>query len=165
MPRIILLTLSLCLALASQATAQKFANKIIDQIKREKGSITLSLPNWTVDIFTNETIDLPSKKDNQEFVKIKDYLGKIRFSVIGKEVEISSEYIDKIVSSDKFELYSSIKENGNRFHLWVRTKKDLIDRIFMIGESEDTTFAINLNTEVPITTFQDLDFSFNEKKK
>ena len=169
----ILLTCSLMVMSVTgvQLQAQKSVNKIIDQVKKNDHSITLTVPGWLI----RKAISLGLKsegehEDTEIWENLKDGLGKIRFSVVDhEEMDIDQQKIDQqlrnAIEKDGFEDYAIVRDKGTKVRVMVREKNESIRNVFIYASAVDMQSAIHIKTDIPTSTFKKAAFSFNKNNE
>ena len=164
-------TLMIVSLTVEQLQAQKSVNKIIDQVKKDDHSITLTVPGWLI----RKAISLGLKsegehEDTEIWENLKDCLGKIRFSVVDhKDMDIDQEKIDQqlknAIEKDGFQDYAIVKDKGTRVRVMVREKEGNIRNVFIYASADNMQSAIHIKTDIPQSTFKKAAFSFNKNNE
>lgn len=146
--------------------AQNIAHKIIDQIKYQDGSLTLTVPKWLVKKISKETIKLPDSTDYNTINQIRKNIGKVRLTTLEKSnhFAINPQDLYDLVAIDKYELYSKVKDDGDTFSLYLKSKDDIINNLFILHECHTEIMAMNVDLKIDLTQFEKLNLSFNKEK-
>ena len=160
-------TASLVLSLTTSISAQKTADRFIDQVKKERESVVMTLPGWLVRTGINIAIeeDLDEGRGIQDIV---DGIKKIRFAIIDSEHNIESADIQKLVAlsqeDDQMKIYVKAREDGQQMHVLVKEVKDRIRAVVIVSYSEDEFAILNIKTNISLTDLENARFSFNKER-
>jgi hypothetical protein len=158
----------MCFFLIGKIHAQKYANHIIDDIKYIEGSFTVTVPKWIVNKVFKESVKMPDSSDYLVINQLRNNLGKLRFSTIGNQSVdlIDKKKLEQLQLFDGYQLYSKIHKEGNYFRLYLRKDQDIIKNLFLIIESKNEgIFVMNLESNIYLNDFENLDLSFNKNIK
>lgn len=160
----------LAVSLPQSSTAQKAAHSFIDQVKKKKGSVAMTLPGWL--IRTGFNIASHSDDEIHEMEGLRDIVSgikQLRFAVLEGGGRVPSSEIEKLVKLSKdvdgMEEYVRVKDDGQQVTVMVKENGDYITNLLILANGDEELAVVNVKTKISLTELEAASFSFNEERK
>jgi len=151
-------------------TAQKAAHSFIDQVKKKKGSVAMTLPGWL--IRTGFNIATHTDDDIHELDGLKDIVDgirQVRFAVLEGGGRVPNSEIEKLVSLSKeidgMEEYVRVKDDGQHVTVMVKEKGDYVTNLLILANGDEELAVVNVKTKISLTELEAASFTFNEERR
>ena len=133
----------------------------MDRQLKQKHVVAMSLPGWLIRKGGRIGQKYADNQDSQEFLKLTQYIKKLRFLVIENELALAKNDIDQLLQSirdDGFERYLNVKSKGERVHVMVQEKENIIRHLLVLVYEPDQLVMVKMKMNLPVSQFDALNF-------
>ena len=147
-------------------SGQQSVNHLFKEMKKQDYTYALTVPKFLVKYGIKKALQSMNEGDREKFAPFISNISKVRLLINEKmknmETGQLSKYIDEI-QKDKFDLYASVKSEGNLIKLFARENKDILEDLFFVINGDDGSVLLHLKTNIASSDFEKAQLSFSKK--
>lgn len=155
----------LLLLLTVKSFGQKSVNQFINELKKNKTCLAVTLPGWMINSGTRIALKQMNEQDKSEIVALGKKIKQLRFIIIEDDLIVSKneflEAIRNMQDKDKFEIYANGRTKDGTLYVMVKEKKETIKFLTMLYYDHDMIAVVNIKSDLKISDLEAANFSFN----